>query len=190
MVQKQSNTSKLVFTALLAALVFASNYVSFPIGQSRIHIANAVCLLSGMLLGPINGGIAAGLGSALFDLTFPAYAAEWWVTFINKAAMAVACGLLIYKKNASGSKKWVYFSCLIGALVYIALYIFKSFIQMRFIGQVPVDTIGPTLLTYFLASIVNGAFAVLVAPLAYYALKPTLEKNGVLYKSKKNNTEK
>ena len=50
----------LVFTALLSALVFASNYISFPIGQSRIHVANAVCLLAGMLLGPVNGGIAAG----------------------------------------------------------------------------------------------------------------------------------
>ena len=36
----------LVFTALLSALVFASNYISFPIGQSRIHVANAVCLLA------------------------------------------------------------------------------------------------------------------------------------------------
>lgn len=188
MVQRQSNTSKLVFTALLTALVFASNYVSFPVGPSRIHIANAVCLLSGMLLGPINGGVAAGLGSALFDLTFPAYAAEWWITFINKAAMAIVCGWLVHRK-AEDSKKWAYFSCSIGAITYIALYIFKKFIQLRFISSVPIDTIGPTLLASFLASIVNGLFAILVAPLAYHALKPTLEKNGILYKRSKKSPE-
>ncbi|MDO5023071.1 MAG: ECF transporter S component [Eubacteriales bacterium] len=181
MVQKQSKVSRLVFTALLAALVFASNYISFPIGQSRIHIANAVCLLSGMILGPLSGGIAAGLGSALFDLTFPAYAAEWWITFINKAAMAAVCGWLVHKRDTT-NKSWVYFSCFIGAITYIALYLFKSFLQLRFITQVPIDTIAPTLLTYFLASIANGLFAILAAPVVFYALNPTLDKMGISFK--------
>jgi uncharacterized membrane protein len=170
----------LVFTALLSALVFASNYISFPIGQSRIHVANAVCLLAGMLLGPVNGGIAAGLGSALFDLSFPAYAAEWWITFINKAAMAMICGSIIHRTEKP-QKRLIYISAFAGSITYIFLYLFKSFIQLRFITPVPANTIGPTLLTMLGASLVNAIFAILVAPLVYMALEPALKAANILY---------
>ncbi|NLJ64856.1 MAG: ECF transporter S component [Christensenellaceae bacterium] len=180
MQNKNKALYSLVFTALLSALVFASNYISFPIGQSRIHVANAVCLLASMLLGPVNGGIAAGLGSALFDLSFPAYAAEWWITFINKAAMAIVCGAIMHRVEKP-SKKLIYVSAAVGSITYMVLYLFKSFIQMRFIAPVPASTIGPTLLTMLGASLTNAIFAVLVAPLVYMALEPALRASNILY---------
>lgn len=58
-------TQKIVYTAVLAALVCAVTFFRFPLFGSKIHFANALCLLSGLLMGPLAGGLAAGLGSKI-----------------------------------------------------------------------------------------------------------------------------
>ena len=89
----------LAFLGMMTALVFASNYarIIMPIaigGRTSFTLANIVCVLSGLLLGPI-GGLASGLGSALYDLTNPLYAAECWITFLTKGVMGLVAGLLV-----------------------------------------------------------------------------------------------
>ena len=53
---------------VLAAAVYVITLFRFPLLGSKVHFANAMCILAGLLLGPVPGGIAAGLGSALYDL--------------------------------------------------------------------------------------------------------------------------
>jgi len=69
---KNLTTKKLTYVALFAALTFVSNYLQIPMvtpfGNTRFHLGNVFCLLSGIILGPLYGGLAAGLGPALFDL--------------------------------------------------------------------------------------------------------------------------
>ena len=65
---------RVTLTAVFAALVFVSSMISVPIpvaigDVTRIHLGNIFCLLSGLVLGPVGGGLAAGLGSALYDMT-------------------------------------------------------------------------------------------------------------------------
>ena len=77
----------LAFLGMMTALVFASNYarIIMPIaigGRTSFTLANIVCVLSGLLLGPI-GGLASGLGSALYDLTNPLYAAAVSYTHLD-----------------------------------------------------------------------------------------------------------
>ena len=169
----------LTFIGVMSAVVFVSNYLSIPVASSRIHMANAICLLAGMLFGGLQGGLAAGLGSALFDLTFPAYAAEAWITFINKGAMALLCGLIVHYA-ASGEKKRLrlVLGALAGAVLYIGLYMLKSYIQMSMLGmerEALMIKMGEKLF----ASLVNGAFAVVAAPLLYSALHPALIRAGM-----------
>ena len=57
-------TRRLAYLGLMAALVFASNYarITLPIalgGQTSFTLANIVCCLCGLLLGPV-GGLASG----------------------------------------------------------------------------------------------------------------------------------
>ena len=59
---KKTEAANLAFMGMMIALVFVSNYISIPTGYSRLHAANAVCLLAGMLFGGVRGGIIAGLG--------------------------------------------------------------------------------------------------------------------------------
>ena len=48
------------FMAMMAAMVYVVTLFRFPLLGSKVHFANAVCLLSGILLGPLQGGLAAG----------------------------------------------------------------------------------------------------------------------------------
>ena len=75
---KAITTKKIVITALLAALTVAGSAirVTMPIsigGTTSFHLGNILCALSGLLLGPWYGGLAAGLGSALYDCLNPLY---------------------------------------------------------------------------------------------------------------------
>lgn len=179
--KRRITTERLSLAGLMVALVFVANYISIPTGYSRLHVANAVCLLSGMLFGGPMGGVIAGLGSALYDLTFPAYAAESWITFINKGAMALACGLIVTDRKNHWSPALISaIGAVTGALLYITLYLLKSYVQMRWVTPVPADKVVLTLAGKAGSSLVNGLFAAIVAPLLYHTLKPALEKQGIL----------
>ncbi len=180
MAAKRSKVYTIAFIGVMSAVVFVSNYFSIPVASSRIHLANAVCMLAGMLFGGLQGGLAAGLGSALFDITFPAYAAEAWITFLNKGLMALVCGLIVHHGMALGEKKRLrlVLGALAGAVLYIGLYMLKSYVQMSLLGMER-DALLIKMGEKLLASLVNGTFAVIAAPLLYTALHPALVKAGM-----------
>ena len=74
--KQHEKVKKIAVTGLLSALVFLFSWVQIPIGDvARLHLGNVFCALSGLLFGPLVGGIASGFGSMLFDFTNPAYIA-------------------------------------------------------------------------------------------------------------------
>jgi len=58
---------RLALVGMMAAMVFALTYVGIDIptglGKTKIHFGNIMCLLSAFLLGPVGGGLAAGVGA-------------------------------------------------------------------------------------------------------------------------------
>lgn len=183
--KRRMTTQGLAYAGLMIALVFVSNYLSIKTPHSRLHVANAICLLAGMIFGGPLGGLIAGLGSAFYDFTFPAYVAESWVTFINKGAMALACGIIVNDRASKlpDSLRAV-LGAVTGALLYVTLYLFKSYVQMRWVTPVPPETIPITLIEKGSSSLINGLFAVIVAPLLYGALKDPLRRLGVGQRAK------
>ncbi len=97
--KKSISVYDIVLIGMMAALVFVGTYlhidVMTPMGKVMIHFGNVFCLLSGMLLGGVRGGLAAGIGSMLYDLLDPAYISECWITFLNKFVMAFLCGIIV-----------------------------------------------------------------------------------------------
>ena len=64
MKNKRFSTYKLVFWAMMAAIVCVVTLFRFPLLGSKVHFANTMCLLSGLLFGPIwNGRRSAFCGS-------------------------------------------------------------------------------------------------------------------------------
>lgn len=86
-------TKSIVFSALLAALTCVATmslHIPTPGTSGYIHPGDAVVILSGILLGPVSGALAAGLGSAMADL-LSGYMLYVPITFFVKALMAIIC---------------------------------------------------------------------------------------------------
>ncbi len=102
--QRQSPALRIVMTAVFAALTLLATFV-FKIQTPAfgyIHIGECFVILSGIMLGPLYGGLAAGIGSGLADL-LGGYAIWAPGTFFIKLASAAAAGLLF--RTLSGHAK-------------------------------------------------------------------------------------
>ena len=92
----KDNLKKHVITALFAALTFAATMavrIPTPGTNGYIHPGDALVILSGVILGPSNGFLAAGIGSALADL-LGGYFVYVPITFLIKGIVALSCGLI------------------------------------------------------------------------------------------------
>ncbi len=175
--KKKWSLTTIVFTGVVAAMVYVVTLFRFPLLGSKVHFANAVCLLGGMLLGPAAGGMAAGLGSALYD-AFTGYdALGVLITFVSKFAMAYVCGLLMGRNKDRKSIVRIVIAAAAGALTYVALYMLKTGIYGAVAGNIWVP-----ITQKFPASIINAVVAIIAAPIFYHAVMPALKAGGVLKK--------
>ena len=115
--KKMKNTKKLVIAALFTALSCIGTMIHIPAVLGYIHLGDALVLLSGILLGPIYGGLAAGLGSALADL-INGYAIFVPGTFVIKALCAIICGFIFHRfKPTDGAKTRLYLILVIAGVL-------------------------------------------------------------------------
>ena len=180
--------TKIVFAGVMAAIICVITTFRIPLGQSKVHFANSMCLLSGLLLGPVWGGTAAGLGSAIYDVLLGGYSFfDALITFVSKFAMAWVTGILYQKWVLSKEEKsWkenllpLILSCVLGALTYVALYMLKTWLFKMYVEPVPADTIPGIMVAKLIPSLINAAFAVVTAPIFYHAVRPALKAGGIL----------
>ena len=69
---KTNQVTKIVLTALFAAMAFVATYIiRIPtVGTNGyVNIGDTIVLLSAWMIGGIYGGLAAGIGSALSDFS-------------------------------------------------------------------------------------------------------------------------
>ena len=166
---KKNKVRELAFIGVMAALVFVTtSFLSIKIpvgaGQTQIHMGNVMCILSGLLFGPVAGGLASGIGSMFVDLMNPAWAPEFWVTFIMK--------LLTKTKNI--------IAAVVGAVSYVACYLTKNYIQEAILMKQPMETVYAILLTKAGASLTNALIAMVVSVILYNLLQPALKRARLL----------
>ncbi|MEG2087832.1 MAG: ECF transporter S component, partial [Angelakisella sp.] len=158
----------IVAVGLMAAMVFVCTmFLGFkivtPTGTTMLKTANAICLLAGLLFGGVRGGLAAGFGSAIFDLTYPEYVAGAPITFVLFFVMGFVCGTIAHwnVKKAPSVPRTVT-ACICGALSYTLLYIGKSVLTLVLAGSALLPAViatAPKMVT----SLLNAIFAVVVA---------------------------
>lgn len=176
-------TKKLVTAALLAALTVAGSSlrITLPIeiaGTTSFHLGNIMCALSGILLGPWLGGLAAGLGSAIYDMLNPLYISEAWITFLFKGAYGLAAGTVAW----FGGKHWGYgkatAATVAGALSYALLYLAKSYYYNGLLlsGLAP-DAALLTVISKLPATTFNAVIAIVCAPLLAVSIRTALQRN-------------
>ena len=181
MKEKDSKLFDLVFAGVLAAMVYVVTLFRFPLLGSKVHFANAVCLLGGMLLGPVTGGFAAGIGSALYD-AFAGYDfINVLITLVSKFAMAWVCGVMMDRLSKGNHRiDRTLLASVAGALTYVALYMLKTYIYNRFVYGYPLDAVGVTMMSKLIPSLINAGAAVIAAPIFYHAVLPALKAGGLM----------
>ncbi|MBQ7284242.1 MAG: ECF transporter S component, partial [Oscillospiraceae bacterium] len=172
----------LAMIGVMAAIVFVGNQLQLPkiptpLGPTRIHLGNVMCILGGLLFGAVPGGLAAGLGGAIYDLLDPFYAKEFWITFILKFGMGYVAGLIASGKK---TKIKVVLAAVIGSLSYVALYLGKTFIVEYLVMGNPWQTVVGVLVTKGTASLINALLAMVVSVILYYMIEPALKQAGLL----------
>ncbi len=96
---KNTNLRKLVISGLMAAIVFVFTIViriPIAITGGYVNIGDAAVLLCSYLIGGVYGALAAGLGSALADLS-AGYTIYAPATFIIKFLMVIVANIFYTK---------------------------------------------------------------------------------------------
>lgn len=124
----EKNLKKTILTALMAAFTcIATMILKIPTPTlGYIHLGDGLVLLSGFVLGPAAGSLAAGIGSMFADI-FSGYLSFAPATLIIKALTAEIAGLLFrsFKANAKSPRirsAAVIISGLIGEAIMVTGY--------------------------------------------------------------------
>jgi len=179
------STRRLVFAALMAALTVAGSGLRIKVplditGFSAFHLGNILCALSGILLGPWLGGLAAGLGSAIYDMLDPVYISECWLTFLMKGAYGILAGLVFQaaRRRKCGEYGSGVLAAVAGAITYAALYLAKSyFYSGRLMHGLTHEAAMVSVIGKLPATGFNALIAVICAPLLAVAISKALEKS-------------
>lgn len=127
---KMKSVNKLVTAALMAALCCVATIViavPSPVG-GFIHPGDGFVILSGIILGPFFGGLAAGIGSMLADLIL-GYSAYAGATLIIKclAAITSVCIYRLLHKNKQRKLLSVLVASILGGIVVtLGYFVFES----------------------------------------------------------------
>ena len=180
---KKFTVKEMAMVGVLTALVFVASQIKIPlptiVGNTRLHLGNVMCLLSGFLLGPVAGGFAAGFGSAFYDLTDPLYITTTPFTFVFKFAMAWVCGK-IARSGYGYDFKWNrnVFAAVVGAVLYVILYLSKNFIEGFFFLRLEMQTVLIDLVQKGIVSLVNGIIAAVASVPLAVAVQSALKRTG------------
>ena len=104
-----NNLKKLILAALFAALSCVATMsirIPTPGTSGYIHPGDAIVILSGVILGPVWGFLAGGIGSALSDL-IGGYFIYVPITFEIKGLVALAAGLLYQKVGKNQKSRYI-----------------------------------------------------------------------------------
>lgn len=177
----------IVMIGLMATIVFVLTYfvkiqIPTPTGPVMFKVANIFILLSGLLLGGIRGGLAAGLGSMIYDLLDPAYVTESWITFIRFFLIAFICGVIAYARGSHGENKVQnIIATVVGAISSVALYAIQCVIMLMVTGSSFSAAVVASAPKLFVSSI-NAVIALVFAALLVFPLRMALKRAGVYQK--------
>ena len=144
-----SKTLKLVISALMASMACVATIVikiPIPATGGYINLGDSIVLLAGVALGPVYGGLAAGLGSALADL-LGGYVVFAPATFLIKALMAVVMGLIIRTYPQKQILRFVFAGIVSEIIMILGYFAFEATIMgygLAATGAIPGNAIQGT----------------------------------------------
>ncbi len=181
---KKVTVKQLAVVGIMTALVFVASWIMIPIStgidNTRIHLGNVMCLLSGLMMGGLLGGCASGIGSAIFDLTSPIYIAYAPATLVLKFFIGFIAGHIAYAKGRNGGfTKWNITGSIIASVAYSVLYLIESYIVNRLVYLLTPEAALVALVPKIAATLINGLIACVIAVPLAAAIKAALKRANV-----------
>ena len=141
--------------------------IAFPIPATNgfINIGDAVVMITGLMFGPIIGGIAGGIGSSLADL-FLGYAIYAPATLIIKGLEGFFVGLIA---NPKKNHKWNYrdfIAVIVGGFIMIIGY---------FLYEVMIFGLPSALYEFILNSIIQFGLGSVIALIFIFAARKNIK---------------
>ena len=165
---------RVVLCGLFAALCFIGTWLHIPINISgsptMVHLGTTVIFLTAVMIGK-DAAFAGGIGSALFDMTNPAYIAWVLPTLIIKGLTGYTAGSIAFARGKEGrSMPQNIIGFIAGGVVSLLGYFLVNW--FIFVGfKVAVVKMVSSLIT-------TGIGVVIAIPLVA-VIKPILRRSGV-----------
>ena len=191
-------TQKIATIGIMAALSFVA-YEFFRIPNvlgtgSSFHLGNTFTALTALMLDGVSGGLAGAIGLALADIMAgdPGYAVT---TFVLKFLIGITCGAVAHKvfklrdldRHSSGYLVKVILAAGSGLLLNVITDPFLGYFRNVYIfGQ---EYTVAQALTKIAGGVtfVNSVASTVCVVLLYLALRPALDRAGLLPKGEKKN---
>ena len=171
--KRNSPVVNLALTGLMGALVYIAT-MFFKVEIPVVGFANVFCVLSGLILGPGYGGLAAGLGSFLFDITGGWFSSAG-VTLITKGLMAVICGAIAWSGKEQKISRLIV-AAVTGSLSYCVMYLGYSFFELLISGSAP-DAAAIAMMTKAGATLFNAVVADVIAVPLFLVIRGALQRS-------------
>ena len=157
----KTKTQKIVMASLLAALCcVATMIIKIPSPlKGYLNLGDCIVLLSGWILSPLYGFLAAGLGSALADV-FSGYVTYAPATFIIKVLMALIAyfGFKILQNKIGNLPSRIISGIVAEVIMVLGYFVFEGFLY----GFIPSIVNIPANAMQGLAGIILGIIIIKV----------------------------
>lgn len=153
----------LVIAALFAALTCITTMampIHLPSNFGYIHPGDGFVIMSGIILGPIYGPLAAGIGSFLADLIL-GYAAYAPITFIIKFLAAFAASIIYRNSYKLSSILSVILSGIFAGIIVTSGYFTFDYLTIGY----------PTAIANVTPNLVQNTFGVIISSVLFPVLK-------------------
>lgn len=188
---KNQTTTKIALTGLFAALsyvvfTFLQFKIYLPGGDATsIHLGNAVCVLGALLLGGVYGGIGGAIGMTIGDLLDPIYVVYAPKTFLLKFCIGLITGVIAHRighisaeKDTKKVLRWTILAA-VGGLLFNVIFdpLVGYFYKLVILGKPAAEL---TLAWNVASTSINAVTSTIVSVVVYMALRPALQKTGLL----------
>lgn len=182
---------KVAMTGLMAALA----YVVFTFGQIKIplpggdatsvHLGNTVCVIGALLLGGFYGGLGGAIGMTIGDLLDPVYVIYAPKTFILKLCIGLIAGLIAHRLGGithTSDKKRILKFVILASAISLLFNVFADpllgyYYKLWIIGKPAAEL---TFAINVVSTSINSVISTVVSVMLYMALRPVLERAGLL----------
>ena len=172
--RSSTKTVRIVLLALLTALTTIATVIfiiPFPSTNGYFNLGDSIVMISGLLLGPVGGFIAGGVGSALADVAL-GYVAFAPITFIVKGCEGLLVGLISRRTKFSQQISFFDFlGLLLGSIAMLIGYFICEIVILQIVWQEAFFE----LITINIIQVVAGSFvAIIVGPIVRKFLRAHL----------------